>query len=315
MDKVLVTGSTGFVGKNLLSTLLNKDYSVIALVRSGNIVREASWLDYVDYKSYWQNKEIQAAHYIHLAGKAHDLKNISDELSYFEINYELTKEIYNRFLDDDSAKTFTFISSVKAVADEVSGELTEEAVPNPLTAYGRSKIKAEKYILENTPKDKTVVILRPCMIHGPGNKGNLNLLHSVVSKGLPWPLGAYENRRSFLFIDNLCYVIHKVIEFELKAGVYNVSDDSSLSTNDLVRMIAETSGNKLRILNIPKQVISFLAMAGNILPLPVNEERLQKLTESYLISNRKIKKALGIKKMPVSAREGMMKTPQSFQNS
>lgn len=82
---------------------------------------------------------------------------------------------------------FIFFSTAKAAADRVEGVLTEDVVPSPVGPYGESKIKAEEYILGNFPagNDNRVYILRPCMIHGPGNKGNLNLLYSVVSKGIP----------------------------------------------------------------------------------------------------------------------------------
>ena len=95
--------------------------------------------------------------------------------------------------------------------------------------------------------DKSVFILRPCMIHGPGNKGNLNLLYKVVSKSIPWPLGAFDNRRSFTSIDNLCFVIDRLISEKSRPGVYHIADDEPLSTNELIEVICETMGRKARI--------------------------------------------------------------------
>jgi nucleoside-diphosphate-sugar epimerase len=249
---------------------------------------------------------------INLAGKAHDLKNVSSVDEYYKVNTELTNEIFDAFLASN-AKVFITLSSVKAVADEVNGVLLEDTTPNPITHYGKSKLLAEQYILsEPIPDGKRVYILRPCMIHGPGNKGNLNLLYSLVSKGLPWPLGLFENSRSYLSIENLCFIIKELIEREdIPSGVYNVADDVPLSTNEVIKMIAESKGKKARILNLNKNLIQVLACVGDLIKLPLNSERLQKLTESYIVSNAKIKAALG-KSLPVSSSDGLCSTFKSF---
>lgn len=308
---ISITGTSGFVGVNLTNYLIKRNKTDITGLKRNSYNNDGSY-KVTTYNELFKSDQLSYTHYIHLAGKAHDLKNISDESEYFEVNYELTKKLFDRFLDDESANTFIFISSVKAAADVVEGELTEDHTPAPITAYGRSKQKAESYILENLPNDKTVVILRPCMIHGPGNKGNLNLLNSVVSRGIPWPLGNFNNNRSFLSIQNFCYVVEQIINGKVKSGIYNLADDEPLSTSELVRLISEVEKKKAHIWNIPRPIIQMIAKTGNILPLPLNEERLEKLTENYLVSNLKIKTELGIEKMPVSAKEGMMKTLNSF---
>ena len=197
--------------------------------------------------------------------------------------------------------------------------LTEEVVPAPVGPYGESKIRAEEYILNKLSAvsdqllDKRVYILRPCMIHGPGNKGNLNLLYNVVKKGIPWPLGAYENRRSFCSIDNISYVVEQLIVKEnIESGIYHVGDDEPLSTNELIKLISESVGKSSHIWKVPKGFMNIAASIGGALKLPLNKERLRKLTENYVVSNDKIKQALGIDKMPVSAKEGMRKTLGSF---
>lgn len=248
---------------------------------------------------------------VHLAGKAHDLKKISNDKDYYEVNFELTKQLFDQFLQSDAQK-FIYISSVKAVADTVVGSLTEDVTPNPVTVYGKSKRMAEDYILANLPSTKKVYILRPCMIYGLGNKGNLNLLFSLVSKGFPWPLGAFENQRSFCSIENLCFVIRELLTQErIPSGVYNVADDETLSTNELIQLIAVSQNKKARILPISKGIITSIAKAGGFLRLPLNSERLQKLTESYVVGNAKIKMAIG-KPLPVHAEEGLLKTFGSF---
>jgi nucleoside-diphosphate-sugar epimerase len=205
------------------------------------------------------------------------------------------------------------LSSVKAAADDVQGELTEEFIANPITHYGKSKLQAEQYILsKEMPEGKRVFILRPCMIHGPGNKGNLNLLYQLVSRGFPWPLGAFENKRSFCSIDNLMFIIKELIEREdIPSGVYNVSDDETLATNELIDLIAQSQNRKAKIWNISKGLIESVAAIGDKFYLPFNTERLHKLTSSYIVNNAKIKMAIG-KPMPVSSREGLLKTFKSF---
>jgi nucleoside-diphosphate-sugar epimerase len=289
---IYLTGASGFVGKNIIE-FFRDSQKIVKAARNTSI-------------------EFEEQVVIHLAGKAHDLKNISSSDEYYKVNTELTKEVFDAFLTSE-AKVFIGLSSVKAVADEVDGELTEDVIPNPITHYGKSKLLAEQYVLSQPiPEGKRVYILRPCMIHGPGNKGNLNLLYSLVSKGFPWPLGLFENSRSYLSIENLCFIIKELIEREdISSGVYNVADDVPLSTNEVIKMIASSKGKKVRILNLSKNFIKMLANVGDVLKLPLNSERLQKLSESYRVSNAKIKKALG-KQLPVSSKDGLIKTFNSF---
>lgn len=256
--------------------------------------------------------EINTDALIHLAGKAHDLKNTSTSDDYYHVNTGLTKEVFNAFLASD-AKVFITLSSVKAVADQVDGELTEQHHPNPVTHYGKSKLLAEQYIFsKEIPEGKRVYVLRPCMIHGPGNKGNLNLLYKIVSKNIPWPLGAFENRRSFCSIDNLLFIFKELIDRDdIPSGIYNVADDEPLSTNELIGLIAQSQNRNPKIWNFSKKFIEGVASIGDKLHLPLNSERLHKLTSSYVVSNAKIKAAIG-KPLPVSSREGLLKTFKSF---
>ena len=237
----------------------------------------------------------------------------------------LTQKIFD-FILESSAKNFVFFSSVKAAADSVVGDmLTEDVVPAPIGPYGESKIAAENYILGklnvengelkvNPYDDKKVYILRPCMIHGPGNKGNLNLLYNVVRKGIPWPLGAFENRRSFTSIDNLCYVVEGLLTKEVGSGIYHMGDDEALSTNELIALMCRALDRKPHIWKINRGLMEFCAWLGTLLHLPLNTERLRKLTENYVVSNAKIKAALGIDRMPVRAEEGIVRTIKSFSN-
>lgn len=294
MISIGITGYNGFVGKSFLEK--NKQRY------------------HFDFFKKYQPFEIRQDIVIHFAGKAHDLKNVTDASEYYTINTELTKELFDSFLLSN-AKIFITLSSVKAVADKLESVLTEDYFPNPITHYGKSKLLAEQYILSKSiPEDKRVYILRPCMIHGPGNKGNLNLLYKIVSKYFPWPLGAFENKRSFCSIDNLCFIINELINNEaIPSGVYNVADDEPMATNHIIKLIAESQEKKYHIWNVPQSIIKFLSKMGDFLKLPLNSERLSKLTETYVVSNNKIITAIN-KPLPLSAKDGLIKTFNSFNN-
>ena len=293
---IIITGATGFVGKNLSKFLKEKGHHISPLS-----LRKAWELD--------QNAEA----IIHLAGKAHDTKNTSAEKEYFEINTELTKKLFVEFLKTP-AQDFIYFSSVKATADTVEGFLDENHTSNPQTPYGKSKLEAEEFLLsQKLPENKRLFIIRPCMIHGPGNKGNLNLLYKFVQKGIPYPLAAFENKRSFLSIDNLNFLILEMLSNKnVDSGIYNFADDEVLSTNELVKLIANTSGKKEKLWKISSKLISATAKMGDVMKLPLNSERLKKLTSNLEVSNQKIKNALGITQLPISAKKGIEITIKSF---
>ena len=317
---ILITGICGFVGTNLIK-VLKKVHTLYGLdiidVEKQMDIKRFSWTEF-EPSAFPLQTLPKFDVIIHLAGKAHDTKKQSAAQSYFDINTGLTQKIFDFFLES-SAKKFIFFSSVKAAADSVVGDvLTEGVIPTPVGPYGESKIQAEEYIKKHftfSNTDKQVYILRPCMIHGPGNKGNLNLLYNVVKKGIPWPLGDFENRRSFTSIDNLCYVIEGLLTKDVPSGIYHMGDDEVLSTNELIAIMCEVMGKQPHIWKMNKRFMEGCAGLGTLLHLPLNTERLRKLTENYVVSNTKIKVALGIDKMPVTAKEGLIKTIRSFEET
>ena len=323
---ILITGIHGFVGSNLVMSLKEHHVlyglDIIALEKEG-VEKTFSWKD-IESTAFPMQRLPQFDAIIHLAGKAHDTKNQSAAQVYFDINTGLTQKIFDFFLES-SVKKFIFFSSVKAAADSVVGDmLTEDVIPTPVGPYGESKIAAEEYILSKLrsehgelkvtmQRDKQVYILRPCMIHGPGNKGNLNLLYNVVKKGIPWPLGDFENKRSFTSIDNLCYVVEGLLTKDVASGIYHMGDDEALSTNELIALMCEAMGKEPHIWKMNRKMMEGCAGLGTLLHLPLNTERLRKLTENYVVSNEKIKSALGIDRMPVRAADGIRKTIKSFE--
>ena len=323
---ILITGIHGFVGSNLVIALKKRHIlyglDIVAPEKEG-VVKTFAWED-IESTSFPMQRLPQFDAIIHLAGKAHDTKNQSVAQAYFDINTGLTQKIFDFFLES-TAKKFIFFSSVKAAADSVVGDaLREDVIPTPIGPYGESKIAAENYILDKLKNKneklklhddrKQVYILRPCMIHGPGNKGNLNLLYNVVKKGIPWPLGEVEKKRSFTASDNLCYVVEGLLTKNVASGIYHMGDDEALSTNELIALMCEAMGKEPHIWKMNKKMMESCAGLGTLLHLPLNTERLRKLTEDYVVSNEKIKAALGIERMPVRAADGIMKTILSFSN-
>jgi len=270
--KILMTGSHGFVGTNLIEAL-SCEHEIIP------------WDARVDHPL----PEVDVV--IHLAGLAHDTKHTTEAEAYFKVNTLLTQQIYDRFLYS-SAKKFIFFSSIKAQDED--------------TPYALSKKKAEEYIISKMLK-KTY-ILRPCMIHGKGVKGNLPLLYKVVKTGFPWPLAAFENKRSYASMENVCFVVSELLNKDVESGIYNICDDKPVSTNELIRIICGCLGKKTKLWRIPQGIMTACATMGDVLHLPLNSERLGKLTENYVVSNDKIKQALGINRMPIKAGEGLIST-------
>ena len=310
--KILISGYSGFVGKNLIASL-NSKFDIYGLSRNIDNNNQSS----IKKIFTWNNLSLadvsEVNCIIHLAGKAHDLKNTTDTAEYFSSNTSLTANLFDMYIKS-TATNFIYFSSVKAAADTVDGVLYEDVVPNPQTPYGQSKNKAEEYLLaRDLPLGKRLFILRPCMIHGPGNKGNLNLLFKFVQKGIPYPLAAFNNQRSFLSINNLNFIIEKLINNPaIPGGIYNICDDEPLSTTEVIKIIAHAVGLKPNIWKLNVSLVKFIALVGDKVHLPLNTERLKKLTESYTVSNQKIKNALNINQLPTSSEEGLMTTIKSF---
>jgi nucleoside-diphosphate-sugar epimerase len=308
LNSILITGINGFVGTNIYNGFKTKIKITGLDIFEDDSKPNCKTFPWNEFSNLPNVDAI-----IHLAGMAHDMKGTNEAAKYFEINVGLTQKIYDYFLES-SAQKFIYFSSVKAAADAMHGAvLTETVMPNPQTPYGKSKLEAEQYILSKPiPEGKRVYILRPAMIHGPGNKGNLNLLYSILRRGIPYPLGAFHNERSFTTISNLLFVLESLLELEVGSGIYNVCDDESLATSEIVQLINKSLGNPDKIWSIPQSLIRIMANIGDIIHLPLNSERLEKMTESYVVSNQKIKEAIQVESLPVNASTGLAMTLDSF---
>ena len=296
MKKIIITGITGFIGQNL-KKYLNTFFDISSLK--------------LRYKIN-QKINLEADCIIHLAGIAHDLKKTKNREEYINANYKLTKQLYNTFLESNS-KVFIFVSSIKAVVDFSEKIINEDTIPNPSSIYGFSKLQAETYILNNLPSsNKRVYILRPCLVHGPGIKGNLYKLYKFIINEIPYPLASFNNKRSFLSVTNLCFIINEIIINEnIKSGVYNIADDDKISTNELISLIAESTKKNILFLKVPKILIRLLARFGDFFSLKFNTEILMKMTTDFQVSNSKIKKAIN-KNLPIETKKGIIDTISSI---
>jgi nucleoside-diphosphate-sugar epimerase len=298
LKNIIIFGASGFLGTQLKKNLL------------GNIVpislREKDWLS---------NLSNVADVFINCIGKAHDHKGTATEHDFYFANYELVKVLFDEFLKSN-AQVFIHISSIAAVEENERNEvLTENSVGHPQSHYGKSKKAAEEYLIkQNLPYGKKLFILRPTMIHGEGDKGNLGLLYKLISKGIPYPLASFDNKRSFISIDNFSYFINQIIENKelLENGIYHISDDEAVSTKEIIEIIKKVKNNNTLNLSLPKVLVKFLAKIGDIIPLPLNTKRLKKMTGDLEVSNQKIKNALGITQLPISAKKGIEITIKSF---
>lgn len=297
--KVSIIGASGFIGQNLLESLsLNYNTEAISL-------RE----------SVWNNSVQDSDVIINLVGKAHDLNGSATERDYYYANVELAKQVYEAFVDSN-IKLLIHVSSLAAIEEFESFDLLKETDNcNPVSWYGTSKREAEKWLLgQELPIDKKLIILRPPMVHGAGDKGNLGLLYKLISKGIPYPLSSFDNNRSFISIDNFCHYIEQIIEnpSKLKSGIYHIADDEPISTKEIIAIIKKVTNKNVPDLALPKGIVNAIAKVGDVFPIPLNSKRLRKLTSDLLVSNEKIKNALGIEKLPLTAKEGLKKTIRSF---
>ena len=311
--ELLITGIRGFIGSNFKEYIKNDPkFEITGTSRykskishlKGEIKDTCTISDVIEQRLSYHS-------YIHLSGKVYDFRDKKNEDEYFAANYEVTKLLMDHFAKDPKAKNFIFLSTIHVLTENPEVVLDESYVPKPFTPYGKSKFKAEQYIRKHCPPDKNYYILRPSMIHGPGNKGNLNLLYKLIKSGIPYPVGAYNNSRSFVSIENLCFILKQIITRDIEPGLYHIADDEPTKTHDLVKMIAEATGEKAKIWNIPLVLLKYIAKLGNRLPIFINEHRLNKLTGDFIVSNEKITKAIG-KPLPVSSREGLKYTLNSL---
>lgn len=265
MKRTILTGANGFVGSRLFSLLeRGSTFKVVGLCRrlphSGSrlSLHAVGDLNHADLSALLSGGDVL----VHAAARAHIMKDeMADPLAeYRRVNVDGTLNLARQAVAA-GVKRFVFISSIK-----VNGEATVNAkafhaddVPAPEDAYGQSKLEAEQGLMKLA--DETgmeVVIIRPPLVYGPGVKGNFASMIKLVEKGLPLPLGAINNKRSLVGIDNLVDLVIRCIDHPAAANqVFLAGDGEDLSTTELLRAVGKAMGKPARLIPVPVGLLQF----------------------------------------------------------
>jgi nucleoside-diphosphate-sugar epimerase len=314
---VLVTGATGFIGRHLVARLAADGREVVALARRPSTdapqgVRCRAG-DVTDPSSITGAANGCDA-VIHLVGLAHHVTGPPPpEADFMRVNENGTRTLLEE-ARRAGASRFVYMSSVKAAAER-SGDrpLRETDPPAPEDAYGRSKLAAEELVLAaGRDGGLQTAILRPPMVYGPGNRGNLPRLAELVRRGLPLPFGGVGNARSMIFVDNLVDAILRILETPHPTpAIYYVADGAPISTPALLASIGEAVGHPARLLNVPAPLLTAAARAGDLIaalrPVPFNSDVLGKLVGSLVVDDTALRAATGYRPA-VGTPEGIART-------
>ncbi|WMC11515.1 SDR family oxidoreductase [Oceanimonas pelagia] len=263
VDNVILTGATGFVGKALHQQLMNlPDYYVSAALRNNTSFINSHNFIVGDFNSNtnWTTALADQQVVIHAAARAHIMKDeVANPLTeYRKVNVEGTLNLA-RQATVAGVKRFIFISSIKVNGEQtpLGQPFTAEDLPAPEDAYGISKHEAEQGLQQLAAETgMEVVIIRPPLVYGPGVKGNFASMVKLVEKGLPLPLGAINNQRSLVALDNLVDLIITCIDHPAAANqVFLAGDGEDLSTTDLLRGVANAAGKPCRLLPVPSGLL------------------------------------------------------------
>ncbi|NEQ82647.1 MAG: NAD-dependent epimerase/dehydratase family protein [Moorea sp. SIO2I5] len=326
MKHILVTGATGFIASHLLPILHQQGWQITAAVRNqflhppaiplktvavGDINRHTDW-----------SKALEGIDtVIHLAARAHILQDdaANPEAEFLEVNTLGTTQLVKHAIKA-GVQHFIFISSIGAMATLSDQILTENSPCQPDTPYGCSKLKAEQALIElaSSSNKMTWTILRPTLVYGQGNPGNMERLIKLVQKKLPLPFGSLNNRRSLVFVGNLVDAIATIITHpQAKNQTFLISDGEDLSTTQLIRQIAQCLELPCHILPIP---LSLLRLAGNLgdtielitrRTFMLNSSTISRLDGSLWVDSSKLCQTLNWQP-PYTLEQGLKETLQSY---
>lgn len=308
LPRVFVTGADGFVGSALVHNLRqNNKFIVTGATRSKNQQEICGYekiaVGNIDGATDWINRLRGQDVVIHTAAKTYGQKSITDQqlTELREVNVHGTLNLAKQAASM-GVKRFIFISSIKVNGEQtkVGAPFSENDKPNPSDAYGVSKLDAEDgLICLSRETEMEVVIIRPPVVYGPGAKGNFSKLIQLIHKGRPLPLGAVNNKRSFVSIYNLTDLIVTCIDHPDAANhVFLVSDGEDLSTAELVKCLALAADKKIRLLYVPPSLMKVSAMCIGKSAYAI------RLLGSLQVDHSKANNVLGWKP-PVSINEGL----------
>lgn len=303
MQRVLVTGASGFIGRRLVQSLAGEGVSVVALARNeipGLPAGARTFRGDLTDATSIAGAATDCDTIIHLAGLSHRMGSgpVSEQAEYDRVNVGGATAI----LDEArraGVQRLLFMSTTSAAGRERNDPLTETAPSTPTDAYGRSKLRAESMIREAGARgDLWTVAVRPPMVYGPGNKGNLPRLMRLVRGGIPLPLGAVRNKRSVLYIENLVHAVKLIVGRQPGNGdLFYVSDAHPLSTPDLIRRIGRAVGRAPILVPVPPVLLRAMGRVGDqvakVAPLPLTSQEVMRLVGSLYIDHGKLTAATG----------------------
>ena len=286
MNKLLFTGGTGFLGKNVMP-LLQKDYEVTTCGITPEDMIQANLAKMVPEMP--QQYDIV----LHAAGKAHVVPKTEEEKQlFYDINYQGTVNLCKALEQVGVPKALVFISTVAVYGCEYGEMITEEYPLNGDTPYAKSKIMAEEYLTKwCSEHGVTLGILRPSLLAGKNAPGNLGAMVNGVRKGFYMNIAGGKVTKSVLMAEDIARILPLVAK---KGGVYNVCDTRQPSFGELSVSVARQLG-KRKPISIPYWMAWCMAMVGNLLgsKAPINSYKLEKMTKSLTFSNEKARKELG----------------------
>jgi len=320
--RVAVTGASGFLGRHVCRFLLDRGARVVGVVRTSGSglspgLEERIVNDLADVEAL--RRVVSGADtVIHLAARAHVVNETSrnPDAAFRRVNVQGTRTLLEACAAEGIGR-FVHASSVKALGEESEQPLTEESVPRPVDAYGRSKLEAEAVVREFAANSTvSPCVLRLPLVYGPGMGANMLRLFRAVASGVPLPFGSVRNQRSLLYVGNLLAALEAVLRAsDIQGEVFHVTDQEDLSTPALIERIGEALNRPARLIAVPPVILSLTGMLGDALqilaPVGFTSAGIQRLTGSLMLDSGKLSRVTGFRP-PFAVDEGLRATAAWF---